>query len=180
MNGILNTPVGIGVSTLRKRRPPLWYRANSAELILKIVIWSSAKIPSRVLVACLLFVPACSYAVDADCPAEDKPMSRQMDCAHQKWQEVDAEMNSTYEQVLDRLKGKVRELSREDADKSAKQLIEAQKVWRKFLDADCAGRYTINGGGDGSRYADADCTFQHTADRLRDLRQYLQEVSGPE
>jgi uncharacterized protein YecT (DUF1311 family) len=84
-------------------------------------------------------------------------------CAARELAAVDARLNASYNQVVGRLKA-------EPAARAA--LLESQRAWIRFRDAECAFA-TVNGGGSVLPFLDARCRARLTEDRLRQLRDYL-------
>jgi uncharacterized protein YecT (DUF1311 family) len=83
-------------------------------------------------------------------------------CAARGLAAVDARLNAAYNQVMGRLKA-------EPAPHAA--LLEAQRAWIRFRDAECAFA-TVNGGGSTLPFPDARCQARLTEERLRQLRDY--------
>lgn len=84
-------------------------------------------------------------------------------CAARELAAVDARLNASYNQVVGRLKA-------EPAARAA--LLEAQRAWIRFRDAECAF-ITVNGGGSVLPFLEARCRARLTEDRLRQLQDYL-------
>jgi uncharacterized protein YecT (DUF1311 family) len=84
-------------------------------------------------------------------------------CAARELAAVDARLNAAYNQVIGRLKA-------EPAARAA--LLDAQRAWLRFRDAECAFA-TVNGGGSVLPFLDARCQARLTGERLRQLRDYL-------
>ena len=84
-------------------------------------------------------------------------------CAVRELGAVDGQLNAAYNQVMGRLKA-------EPAARAA--LLESQRAWIRFRDAECAFS-TVNGGGSVLPFLNARCQARLTQDRLRQLRDYL-------
>lgn len=113
----------------------------------------------------LLFTTA-AYAVDCDNAADQATMNQ---CAAQQLKAADKELNALYQQINARLK------SNPD---SKKLLIEAQRSWIAFRDAEC--KFSSAGVEGGSVYPliYSTCVTELTKARVETFKNYLKCQEG--
>lgn len=118
------------------------------------------------LIVALVTAPVTTRA--ADCTADATQTDLNL-CADRDFQQADATLNSLYKQVVDRLK----------ADPAATELlVQAQRSWLAFRDAECA--FSAAGVATGSVHpmAVSQCRRDATGRRIADLRRYLACAEG--
>ncbi|MER8884613.1 lysozyme inhibitor LprI family protein [Mesorhizobium sp. C280B] len=127
------------------------------------------------LATLILAVPLFAGVARADDCANAQDQGTLNECAGNAFDKADKKLNDAYKQIEGRLKG--------DAE-TKKLLVDAQRNWVAFRDAECA----FQGGpreGAGSMYPMVvyDCQTALTNDRVRDFENYLNcpegEVSCP-
>jgi uncharacterized protein YecT (DUF1311 family) len=113
-----------------------------------------------------LFSPFVHAAVDC-ANANDQATMNQ--CAGQAFKAADKELNTLYQQVTGRLK---------DNPDGKKLLVNAQRAWISFRDAEC--KFSASGVDGGSVYPliYSDCLTAMTKTRVEALKQYLQCEEG--
>jgi uncharacterized protein YecT (DUF1311 family) len=90
-------------------------------------------------------------------------------CAGVARDKADAELNGVYKQIVARLK--------DDAG-AAKRLVDAEKAWIAFRDAECAFSTVSTEGGTIHSMEVTLCEENLTLDRTRQLRRYLKCEEG--
>jgi uncharacterized protein YecT (DUF1311 family) len=109
-----------------------------------------------------------AVALAQDCANATSQMAMS-GCADQAYRKTDAELNAVYNQITDRLK----------RDKeSMKLLINAQKAWLAFRDAECT--FSTSASAQGSVYPMlvAQCRDGLTSKRIDELKTYLRCEEG--
>jgi uncharacterized protein YecT (DUF1311 family) len=126
----------------------------------------SGMLARTVLWALLWFFPFSAMAQDCADPTDQVTMNA---CAQASFQRSDAELNSTYKKIMT--------LLADDPDAKA-ALVDAQRAWISFRDADCA--FSASGVAGGSAYAMiyTNCLDGTTQQRLGDLDYYLNCQEG--
>ena len=84
--------------------------------------------------------------------------SEMLDCISAEFTRQDARLNENYKRLMSKLSGKRRE-----------GLLEAQRAWIKFRDANCNFYYDPEGGS-AAHLAGSDCNLNATADRATELK----------
>jgi uncharacterized protein YecT (DUF1311 family) len=84
--------------------------------------------------------------------------SEMLDCISAEFTRQDARLNENYKKLMSKLSTKRRE-----------SLLEAQRAWIKFRDANCAFYYDPEGGS-AAHLAGNSCTLNATADRATELK----------
>ena len=116
-------------------------------------------------VALLLSVPALAL----DCvQAVTTPDINACAAADQK--KVEAELNVVYKRVLQNLELANTETENDSKLKAA--LIDAQRAWVKFREADCKALFTRYEGGTIRTVMYLGCMQQHAEQRIKDLAEY--------
>ncbi|MDQ0475071.1 lysozyme inhibitor LprI family protein [Labrys wisconsinensis] len=113
-----------------------------------------------VLLALLALAPA-ARADDCADAADQRTMG---ECVGKSYQAADAELNSLYKRIQQRLK--------DDAD-TAKLLVAAQRSWVAFRDAECTFSSSGSAGGTIHPMVYAQCADGLTRKRIADLKAYL-------
>jgi len=126
-----------------------------------------------ILTLCLCISPAKAFnsACNQNQPARDLAA-----CIWDEYKKLDAELNNLYKTLVSEFPKA--DLSEADKKKALAEFIEAEKGWIKYRDADCRAVYTLNGGGEGSRFAELDCVIDHTEDRMKNLRTYRSYIGA--
>jgi uncharacterized protein YecT (DUF1311 family) len=126
---------------------------------------------SWLVVLGLIAIASMSAAQAEDCgnAPDQSAMNR---CADKSFQQADAELNTLYRQITNRLKGDG------DAAATLKAFIAAQRAWIAFRDAECAfvGSKTI--GGSVQPMIVASCRAGLTEKRIADFKTYLKCEEG--
>jgi uncharacterized protein YecT (DUF1311 family) len=94
-------------------------------------------------------------------------------CISEEYKLLDLKLNTIYKTAIGRFAKA--DLSQPDRMKAKAQFIAAQREWIRFRDADCAAIYTLQGGGDGSKFAELDCLSQLTEQRMTNIDTYLRD-----
>ena len=89
--------------------------------------------------------------------------SEMLDCISAEHERQDARLNENYKRLISKLSPKRKE-----------QLLEAQRAWVKFRDANCRFYYDPEGG-PAAHLAGTDCMLQATADRATELKDLTQD-----
>ena len=84
--------------------------------------------------------------------------SEMLDCISAEYDRQDARLNENYKRLMSKLSTKRKE-----------GLLEAQRAWVKFRDANCRFYYDPEGGS-AAHLAGTDCTLNATADRATELK----------
>lgn len=119
----------------------------------------------------ILLASACNAAQAAqDCSNAVSTVDMQ-ECAQKSLKAADADLNTSYQKLLKRLSGT--SAPGEDNAASKRKLINAQKAWIVFRDADCDAQYQAHIGGTLRGLVSLGCKQQHTEQRTRELDNYL-------
>ena len=89
--------------------------------------------------------------------------SEMLDCISAEHERQDARLNENYKRLISKLSPKRKE-----------QLLEAQRAWVKFRDANCRFYYDPEGCS-AAHLAGTDCMLQATADRATELKDLTQD-----
>ena len=89
--------------------------------------------------------------------------------ADDSYKAADAKLNQAYQQITAKLK---------DDPKTKKLLVEAQRSWLRFRDAECALRTSTVEGGSAYPMVMEGCLADLTADRVKELTYYLSCEEG--
>ena len=132
---------------------------------------------ARLTKGCMLIVFGLLVNV-APVAAADKDMSKEystcidksngvtseiLDCISAEHERQDTRLNENYKRLMSKLSPKRKE-----------QLLEAQRAWVKFRDANCRFYYDPEGGS-AAHLAGTDCMLQATADRATELKDLTQD-----
>lgn len=119
-------------------------------------------------VTALIALTPVAVAVAQDCANATSQMAMNV-CADQAYRKTDAELNAAYRQINDRLK--------DDKD-AMKLLVNAQKAWLAFRDAECT--FSTSASAQGSVYPMlvAQCRDGMTRKRVEELKVYLRCEEG--
>jgi len=113
-----------------------------------------------------LFFPLAHATVDCANANDQATMNR---CAGQAFKAADKELNTLYQQITGRLK---------DNPEGMKLLVNAQRAWIGFRDAEC--KFSASGVAGGSVYPliYSGCMTSTTKARVEALKQYLECEEG--
>nr|WP_315447504.1 lysozyme inhibitor LprI family protein [uncultured Pseudomonas sp.] len=113
-----------------------------------------------------LFTPIAHAAVDCANASDQATMNQ---CAGQDYKAADNELNAVYKQIKERLK---------DNAEATKLLVDAQRAWIGFRDAECT--FSSSGVTGGSVYplVYSSCLTGVTKVRVEALKQYLKCEEG--
>ncbi|BBP71985.1 hypothetical protein PHLH6_39890 [Pseudomonas sp. Seg1] len=113
-----------------------------------------------------LFTPSAHAAVDCANASDQATMNQ---CAGQDYKAADNELNAVYKQIKERLK---------DNAEATKLLVDAQRAWIGFRDAECT--FSSSGVTGGSVYplVYSSCLTGVTKVRIEALKQYLKCEEG--
>lgn len=92
------------------------------------------------------------------------------DCAAKEQKVVEARLNSTYQKLMRRLDGQ------EGGEKNQalrQAVLEAQRAWVRFREADCRAVYTQHGGSARNLQV-IGCLQSHAEQRLRELDDFME------
>ncbi|MDR7192348.1 lysozyme inhibitor LprI family protein [Luteimonas terrae] len=89
-------------------------------------------------------------------------------CLSDAFSRADQLLNDAYRQLLPRLDAQRRDGACSQC--TSAQLVDAQRRWIAFRDADCGLAYAIAADGSGRNQARLDCMIDHTDSRTRRLR----------
>ncbi|MFZ2266821.1 MAG: lysozyme inhibitor LprI family protein [Azonexus sp.] len=119
-----------------------------------------------------LLACSASFAQDADPCLTQRNTGEMDECGKQTLARKDKELNAAYQALLKQL---VADDPRDAADfaETRKLLLDAQRTWIKFRDADCKGKLVLYAGGSmrGSVYFR--CMTEHTEQRTKELLKWL-------
>lgn len=94
------------------------------------------------------------------------------DCAAQTYKNADGEMNKAYKKVMDTLK---------ISPEKSKALLQAQRAWLKFRDADCAFLSSNSAGGSINAMNNTLCLSERTTERTNALNKIKKcDMGDPE
>jgi uncharacterized protein YecT (DUF1311 family) len=118
--------------------------------------------------AVLMAIAPIAVALAQDCANATSQMAMNV-CADQAYRKTDAELNAVYKQINDRLK---------DDKETIKLLVNAQKAWLAFRDAECT--FSTSASAQGSVYPMlvAQCRDGLTSKRIDELKTYLRCEEG--
>jgi uncharacterized protein YecT (DUF1311 family) len=118
--------------------------------------------------AMVLAMPAFAFAQDK-CYDDAKDQAALNECADAAFKKSDKKLNELYRQIETRLK--------DDAD-AKKLLIQAQRDWVKFRDAECSFQTAEAAGGSMMPMLIAQCMDGQTQSRVKDFEGYLNCEEG--
>jgi len=116
------------------------------------------------LAASLLFAVS---TLAAECP--DQTQAGMNECAANDYKKADAALNRVYKTIMDRLK---------DEGPLKAKLVDAQKKWVAFRDAQCAFNAAGEEGGSIYPMIASGCLEAVTATRIKELQAYLKCEEG--
>lgn len=123
--------------------------------------------------------PLLAFAIAAHAAAPIEAGDRDFDCANpagtmetdlcmsDAFAHDDQALNAAYRAVLPRLEAMQRDGNCSQC--APAQLVEAQRLWIAFRDADCDTVYAIAADGSGRNQARLTCLIDHTRTRIRQL-----------
>jgi uncharacterized protein YecT (DUF1311 family) len=131
-----------------------------------------ANTPYTVSAQFLLFtlLALCSlnaYALDCRKPLTTPEVNA---CADARQKRVEATLNAAYKRVLSRFERPDTESERFSEIKT--KLIDAQRAWVAFREADCNAALANFGSGTGGTVVFIDCMQRHAERRIKDLKSY--------
>lgn len=115
-------------------------------------------------VAMALAMPAFAFAQDMNKCADAEDQATMNECAEAAFKESDKKLNGLYKQIEARLK--------DDAD-TKKLLVQAQRDWDKYRDAECNFQSAGSAGGSVVPFVIASCKDDLTQSRIKDFEGYL-------
>jgi uncharacterized protein YecT (DUF1311 family) len=123
----------------------------------------------RKLLPLVLLICSCSaLAIDCSNAVTTPDMN---ECASLNQKKVEAKLNQVYQKVM-------KDLDKPDSEgekysEYRKTLLEAQRAWIKFRDADCNAIYTYYESGSIRNLMAISCKQKHAERRIKDLEEYL-------
>ncbi len=115
-------------------------------------------------------IAAATAAQAMDCaPGVARDQKSMNVCANEAYMKADAELNSLYKQITERLKN--------NAD-TLKLLVEAEKAWLVFRDAECVFATSANAQGTVYPMIVSECREGVTSKRAEALKYYLKCEEG--
>jgi len=122
---------------------------------------------AMLIVAVVLAMPSYAFAQDKCAIAEDQATMNE--CADASFKEADKKLNALYKQIEARLK--------DDPD-TTKLLVQAQRDWIKFRDAECSFQTAGAVGGSAVPMLASMCMDSLTQSRVKDFEGYLNCEEG--
>ena len=110
-------------------------------------------------------------AMASEDPCDDKAQTQAAlnECAFNAWKRNDVELNRVYQQIGDRLRG----------DEKARQLlVDAQRKWLSFRDAECTFQSMRSAGGSIHPMVERGCQAEITRNRVTELQNMLACTRG--
>lgn len=99
------------------------------------------------------------------------------ECAHAEQQKVEQKLNATYQAALNFL-DQMDPLVKDDAVKAKAKLIEAERAWIKFREADCDAVFSLNASGTIRTVLRIGCMKSHAQSRIQDLENLMNGAGG--
>lgn len=121
------------------------------------------------LIGLLLAISSPASLARADDCVNTQDQATMNECADQSLRESDAELNSVYKQVEQRLK---------DNPDTIKLLVSAQRSWVAFRDAECTFSSSRVAGGSVYPMVYSTCLDRLTQSRTKELKAYLKCEEG--
>lgn len=110
--------------------------------------------------------------LESNCLQKAQSQVELNDCAAQTYKNADGEMNTAYKKVMDMLKS---------SPEKSKALLQAQRAWLKFRDADCAFFSSNSAGGSINAMNNALCLSERTTERTNSLNKIKKcDIGDPE
>jgi len=123
----------------------------------------------RAILLCITLACASNYAHALDCSKAANTIEIN-ECASIEQRKVEAKLNAVYQRVMKYLD---KQIADGDLDKASKTtLIEAQRAWLKFREADCNAVYQYHIAGTIRGVMSISCLQTHTERRIKDLEEY--------
>lgn len=91
------------------------------------------------------------------------------ECAHQQQQAVEAQLNETWREVTKHLGGDDSHYPEVRA-----KLLEGQRAWIKFREADCAAMYLLHQDGTMRNLMHIGCMQSHAEQRIKSLQAFIE------
>lgn len=116
------------------------------------------------LAAASAALPWAAWAADDPCFEKAQTQAQLNECAFNSWKRADVELNHLYQQMGDRLRG----------DQKARQLlVDAQRKWLSFRDAECTFQTMRSAGGSIQPMRERSCLADLTRARVIDFQNQL-------
>ena len=119
--------------------------------------------------AIALGVLTCAVPCALAAPCTDQTQNGLNACADAAWRRADAALNGAYREIVRRLK---------DDPATTSLLVEAQKAWIAYRDAECGFASSANAGGSMFPMAVSMCLETITKKRAAELGAYLRCAEG--
>lgn len=116
----------------------------------------------------LLLISQSIFALDCDKAVNTIELN---DCASIEKEKVESQLNATYKSVIQKLEHPEPEVA-DDYWATKKALVEAQRAWVKFREADCDAIYTWHRGGTIRTVMYIGCMQAHAEQRIKELKEY--------
>ena len=124
------------------------------------------------VVLLLSVLPVTSLAQETDCAAA-QTQAEMNDCAYQDWEAADAVLNALWPQARAVTKAQDADLP-EELKGADQALLDAQRAWIAFRDAQCASEGFAMRGGSAEPLLIYGCMASLTEDRVEDLRAVIE------
>ena len=128
--------------------------------------------PVRFMLVVMLMSPAGpAHAGIEDCGGDNHTMTQ---CIWREFKAADAELNSVWAQVMEALRPDADSgyMPAEEQKTWRDGMIDAQRAWVTFKEADCRNAVMHEWwGGSGASAAVGACLYRHTVNRTEDLRE---------
>ena len=121
------------------------------------------------ILLCVGASPALADMSECDSYASNVEMSQ---CALQQYEAADAELNDVWKQVVASIKATDTDvMPTSEMQKWLGAMTDAERAWATFKDNDCKGGVSYEWyGGTGAGLAVSTCLYDHTVQRIKDLR----------
>jgi uncharacterized protein YecT (DUF1311 family) len=122
----------------------------------------------------LALLLTCGGAWADDCPNATSTVQMN-ECMAQAAKTADAKLNRTYQHVLATLKGADDDAQQSYPASTKASLVEAQRAWVRYRDADCMAVFHQSQGGSIRTVAQLSCVKERTEQRTRELEVFLRQ-----
>ncbi|POZ61879.1 lysozyme inhibitor LprI family protein [Chromobacterium alticapitis] len=122
--------------------------------------------PAYFLPLALLAASHAAFAEDDPC-RDAKTTLEINDCMQKQFEGKDKLLNQRYQDLLQKLRQDDAETA--DKDKPSRMLMQAQRKWIAFRDADCDAKYQIYIGGTIRNAVYLGCKIERTEQRIKEL-----------
>jgi uncharacterized protein YecT (DUF1311 family) len=123
-----------------------------------------ASVAHRVVLSSMLLLAQAAYAQDGDCQ-QDGVSADSAACTHAAYLDADAKLNDAYRSALNLLSTDGKQVQAKSA------LIESQRAWLKFRDADCHVQNTLFARASSRDVMTESCLTDLTQERTDELQQ---------